>query len=242
MDRLHNWAIGATGAMYAAILTALVTGRWRGWLALGLACLAFVVLVVLVIAIRLLRPRIVVGEPSCRQVEVPLNADSPSTPSPFLYLRVWNHPRRGRQMIYDARTMLTFSDAETGQTVGEPIYGRWSNLTKTIREEETTVPRTVDLIAEIKFDIDVAFRTPDGLLYSVNDRSRFLEGGFLNASRLLGNRPVVVDVRAQGSTSGPHIDKTFRFRLDPGSESEDPTLTRITVKRTFCHPFKGVTS
>jgi hypothetical protein len=39
MDRLHQWAAGAMGAMIVCLVAALALTRWKAWLLFGLAVL-----------------------------------------------------------------------------------------------------------------------------------------------------------------------------------------------------------
>ena len=39
MDRLHQWAAGAMGAMIVCLVAALTLTRWKAWLLFGLAVL-----------------------------------------------------------------------------------------------------------------------------------------------------------------------------------------------------------
>ena len=249
VDRLHNWAIGAAAATYAAFLTALVANRWQAWVAFGLG-------------VRCLCPtggpssgdRFVASSGLCGRSEmrssicpgvfsgsgrdclgVSTTSSSVTTvvasprASRFLYLSVWNKPRFGRQGIYGAHITLRFSDESSGQVIGELIYPRWAHLSKDLPEEATHVPRTVDLTGDaVKFQIDVAFRlVGNPSMYSVNDQSQHLANGYLDNSRKLGNKLMIVDAHVQGATSGRHIDKAFRFRLNPNTGRGDPTLVRI---------------
>ena len=62
MDRLHQWAAGAMGAMIVCLVAALALTRWKAWLLFGLAVLFLAGAVVLLVVSRLGRPKLVFDE------------------------------------------------------------------------------------------------------------------------------------------------------------------------------------
>ena len=120
---------------------------------------------------------------------------------------------------------MQFADEDNHNLCGN-VYARWSGKAQIRNYPEASEPRTHELRGDSsRYRLDVAFLWPeDGEIYVINEENQF-EGWLM---RPLGHGPVLVDVRARGSTAGPPIDQSARFRMSKTNDGMDLVLEPLT--------------
>lgn len=221
MERLHSWAIGVAGVMFAALFTALVAVRWKAWMAFGIAIVALVALGALVAWLRLARPRLTIGNGKTEGRAF----GKPPEPGKRAILHASNKPRLGAEPFDHLRVILRFIDESTERVLRSDVPGWWSSLMhrETVSHDRAIMAQPIRLPADDyaeSFNVAVIFQDSDEI-YALCEECQ-LRTNYKMAS--LGSGPVIVEVEARGTSSTARIEQTYTFRLARTPDGNDLTL------------------